>query len=296
MELTTSQVCGRTWSITLPGTTIAYYRLTDHDIILFDSGSLLQGELETWIEEQGFHVRAILNSHMHWDHVAANASLQHTHGARIYMPVLEAALKEIEFGRQMTCDVEHPYIQQFSEVFRFQVDEKIGARDETILVEEVHFQVIHTPGHSADHVAYITPDDVMYAGDTLMTADLLPGTKFSYAANYALDIESKEKLRAYHCKAYVMAHCGVTDEIDSLITENVEYVLQRAQYLWSLIDHPMSMEEIICRVWDDLHIQDGDLFKVMEIEKIIHNLVVYLMSCGKVEILSRGGISCYARC
>ena len=91
MKLTAQQVAGNTWCIVQPRAMVPYYQLNEREIILLDSGCMLHGELEEWLEGQGLRVRAILNTHDHWDHVAANAALQQRQGSRIYLPRLEAA-------------------------------------------------------------------------------------------------------------------------------------------------------------------------------------------------------------
>ena len=91
MKLTAQQVAGNTWCIVQPRAMVPYYQLSEQEIILLDSGCMLHGELEEWLEGQGLRVRAILNTHDHWDHVAANAALQQRQGSRIYLPRLEAA-------------------------------------------------------------------------------------------------------------------------------------------------------------------------------------------------------------
>ena len=98
MDITAQQVCGATWCIRLPKSMVPYYRLNEKEIILLDSGCMLHGELERWLAEQGLRVRAILNTHDHWDHVAANRTLRETHGAKIYLPKGEAALHATDLG------------------------------------------------------------------------------------------------------------------------------------------------------------------------------------------------------
>lgn len=70
MKLTAQQVAGNTWCIVQPRAMVPYYQLNEREIILLDSGCMLHGELEEWLEGQGLRVRAILNTHDHWDHVA----------------------------------------------------------------------------------------------------------------------------------------------------------------------------------------------------------------------------------
>lgn len=98
MEITAQRICGDTWCVIEPKAIVPYYRLNEKEIILLDSGCLLQGELEAWLAEQKLHVKAILTTHDHWDHVAAHQALQQVHGAKIYLPKIEAALHATDLG------------------------------------------------------------------------------------------------------------------------------------------------------------------------------------------------------
>ncbi len=92
MDITVSKVSGNTWCIEMPNVMIPYYRLNTHEIILFDSGCSRKGVLGEWLKEHDLKVRAILNTHNHWDHVSENHALRRRDGAKIHMPKIEAAL------------------------------------------------------------------------------------------------------------------------------------------------------------------------------------------------------------
>ncbi len=53
MKLTAQQVAGNTWCIVQPRAMVPYYQLNKREIILLDSGCMLHGELEEWLERQG---------------------------------------------------------------------------------------------------------------------------------------------------------------------------------------------------------------------------------------------------
>lgn len=297
MEITTDRVCGRTWYIEMPDAVIGCYRLEENNIILLDSGSLAHGELEKWIEQQGFHVRAILNSHEHWDHVAANGYFQREHGAVIYMPKLEAAICATDLARKINHQPAIlPEVRRFYQATApYRVDVELGAEDGEIEVCGARFRVIHTPGHSIDHVVYITPDNVMYAGDVLMSPALVRQAKLTYAACHEIDLQSKEKLRRYDCAAYILAHGSVETEIASVIDENIAFVLGRAEDVYRMIERPMSMEEIIRLSWRHFGLRPGGYYKNMEISNMIRALVHYLVSNDRLECRYCDGVDYYAR-
>lgn len=41
----------------------------------------------------------------------------------------------------------------------------------------VNFKILYTPGHSPAHICIMTPDDVFYVGDTLISYEVMKGSK-----------------------------------------------------------------------------------------------------------------------
>ena len=56
------------------------------------------------------------------------------------------------------------------------------------------FRILHTPGHSSGHICAVTPDNVCYTGDALMSQALLDA-KLPYGLSIQLAMESRERLR-----------------------------------------------------------------------------------------------------
>ena len=64
------QVFGNTYRLLTKSMCIAFYRLNDRDIILMDTAYPAEGdEIEAVLEEYGYQVKAILTTHVHYDHV-----------------------------------------------------------------------------------------------------------------------------------------------------------------------------------------------------------------------------------
>lgn len=93
------------------------------------------------------------------------------------------------------------------------------------------FRILHTPGHSSGHICAVTPDNVCYTGDALMSQALLDA-KLPYGLSIQLAMESRERLRELEdCDFFIMAHKGVCAgrEIGPLIDANQELVRRRAE-------------------------------------------------------------------
>ncbi len=99
----------------------------------------------------GLPIDCVVNTHCHEDHIAANAALQAKYGVNVLahplaLPVLEAPREKqpLHLYRKMIWGYPAP-----------SKGLELGNKVET---EHHRFEVIHTPGHSADHICLFEPE------------------------------------------------------------------------------------------------------------------------------------------
>jgi len=105
-------------------------------------------EIARQCESRGWRLTEIWNTHHHWDHTGGNAALKEKFGLKIYGPdMIKGRIPELDNG--------------------------VGQGDEFMFGAH-KVSVMHTPGHTNDHIIYHVPDahegkGAAFVGDTLFT-------------------------------------------------------------------------------------------------------------------------------
>ncbi len=157
------------------------------EAIIVDPGCAYPHEEQTlkkFIEENGLHVKAIVNTHCHLDHVVGNPWAVETFNVPLF--IHEQDLFLLKAAPQVGMMWSFPVPEQPKpDVF---LDE-----GDVIKVGNEIWRVIHVPGHSPGHIALYNPEtkqiisgDVIFAGSIGRTD--LPGGDYTTLMNSVIKI------------------------------------------------------------------------------------------------------------
>jgi glyoxylase-like metal-dependent hydrolase (beta-lactamase superfamily II) len=150
------------------------------------------------IREQMPRLQTILITHRHGDHAPGAVPLKAATGARIIAP--------------------HGVLDD--------VDQRVSG-GEVLHLEDTTIEVIATPGHTQEHVCYLTAAGDLFTGDTVLghgTTTIFPPD--GHMGDY---IRSLQTLRARNPKRIYPAHGPVRDDGTALLDEYIAHRLQREQ-------------------------------------------------------------------
>ena len=295
MNLT--QVKGNTWVIEA-NQLIPLYRLGDGRCVLLDTGLLQEREeLESTLQEAGLTPAGVLCSHAHVDHCANNGYFQEKYGAKIALTYPEAGMcASLLTLKCYFLTLSPGMVERESSCMIHRPDLIIPAEDGPFSFCGAEFSIVHTPGHSAGHVCAVTPDNVCYTADALLSAGLLTA-KLPYNLSQGMALESREKLRELGCDFYIMAHRGICPggEIGGLIDANQALIRRRAEEILALIDRPMTASQI-----DEASCVLYKLFthkprRSLRFERNVRFFIEYLVDAGRLNEVCQNGATYYVR-
>jgi glyoxylase-like metal-dependent hydrolase (beta-lactamase superfamily II) len=161
-----------------------------------------------------FPVDAIVNTHSHEDHVAANHALHTKYGARILAHA--EALPILADPRKNRL---HPY--QLAMWGRPQPSHGTALGD-SLETQHHKFKVIQTPGHSVDHVCLYEPESGwLFTGDAY-----IGGKDRALRADYNIwqIIESLHRLAKLDASAMFPASGTIRTDPKEALLEKIEYL------------------------------------------------------------------------
>jgi len=218
------------------------YLLGDWGVI--DPGPAIESHIEA-IHNAMPRLKTIFITHRHADHAPAAAPLKRVTGARIVAPA--------------------------------------GVIDETDVIvrggEKVEdLEVIATPGHTHEHVCFLTPDRDLFTGDTILGS----GTTaiFPPDGNMSDYMQSLRTLRARNPKRIFPGHGPTRDDAVALIDEYIAHRLQREQeVIDALRNGAHTIPEMRRRIYAAL---DPRLEKAAEVQIGAH--LIKLQEEGHVDV------------
>lgn len=293
------KVKGNTFCIDTGMSYIPFYKINDKEIIMLDSGWDKEREgIDQLLEKNNFKVVGIISSHAHKDHIGNNLYLKSKYNCIIAMSSYEAYICISDVNLKVYYNNETlSGIRKHFDHMVCETDIMIQDNQDNIYVCGVKFNIIHTPGHSPAHICIVTPDDVAYVGDALISYEVMKGAKMPYAFILQEDLRSKEKLYSLKCSKYIAAHKGIYDEseINKLITDNIDFYKNRAENIYKLIDGDLTPEAILKVVIKAYNISVRTIEKYKVLKRMLISYVEYLNETGRIDLILNNGYIKYIK-
>ena len=277
---------------------IPLYKAGEDKCILLDTGLLIERQdLEESLLSNGLTPIGILSSHAHVDHCANNGYLQEKYGIPVALTWQEAGMcSSVMTLKCYFLTLTPGIVERESICMVHKPDVIVPAEDGPFEFAGVTFDIVHTPGHSSGHIAIITPDNVCYVGDALLSRDQ-QNAKLPYALHHAAAFESRKKLLTTSCDCYIMAHKGICTGADfpALVRDNDELILRRAEEILNLVTRSMSFSEIDRAVCAHYKLLTRQPRRALRFERNVRFFVEYLADMGYLEMECLDGAVYYKK-
>lgn len=138
--------------------TYVVYCPRTHDAAIVDASPDCLEKVAAYIEEKKLIPKALLLTHSHWDHIADAAAIKTKYNIPIYVHALDAPNVESPGEDGVPCWL----------TINGTTPSHLIEETNTIDIGDLHFEVIHTPGHTPGCVCFYCPgENILLSGDTL---------------------------------------------------------------------------------------------------------------------------------
>lgn len=231
---------------------VGVYRVSPAEVYLIDSGNDKDAgrRIRKVLDEQGWTLRGILNTHSNSDHIGGNAYLQSNTSCKIFAGGIERSFTErtilepaFLYGGFPCKELRHKFLMaQESKTHDFS-DPEFPAE----------IEVIPLPGHFFDMVGFRTPDDVVFLADCLSGKPTLE----KYGITFIYDVEeylkTLDRVKQMTAKMFVPSHADATEsiaELAELAQLNIDKVHEIAEKILGICAEPTSFETILQKLFE----------------------------------------------
>jgi len=223
---------------------IGVIREADGQITLIDSGNDLNAgkKIRKIAEQQGWKIRAIINTHSHADHIGGNRYLQEQTGCAVYAPGIEC---------DFTC---HPILEPTALYggnppqelrHKFLMAQPSLAQPLTPEVLPEGAELIPLPGHSFDMVGLRTEDGAVFLADCLSSPETLAKYRIGYLSDAGAYLQTLEKVKCMEGNIFIPSHSEPAAQIAPLAQANIDNVHENAEMILSLCKQPSTFESLL---------------------------------------------------
>jgi len=270
------------------------YLVDDKNCIIMDPGRKPERVgIDAMLAREGLNLAGVMVSHAHYDHVENASYLKNKYQCLVAMPRQDAEICRDRVGLRNHLYTFSPGLLRSEERLR----DLICPTDRMIMPEETklsfagaEFDILHTPGHSPSHICIITPDDVCFAGDCLLSEENLRLTKMPFAFDLEEDMRSKRKLMETSHEVYLFAHQGVQrGSVKDLGERHLRQIDEVLALFLRHVPGPRTLCEIYASVNQELGLADGHPLYAYYLERNLRPYLDYLMDEGKLIPANGGG-------
>lgn len=244
-----NQVGEKSYYINCPAK-IGIYLAGNTDVYLIDSGNDKEAgkKVRKILDEKGWNLLGILNTHSNADHIGGNQYLQQQTGCKVFSGGMEKAFIEFPvlepsflYGGYPCKDLRHKFLLAKSSIAKDFSDEAFPKA----------IEVIPLKGHFFDMVGFRTPDDTVFLADCLSSRDTLEKYQIAFIYDVAQYLETLERIKSIKGKMFVPAHAPATDNITELADYNRNKVHEIAEKILSVCREPICFEQILQKLFFD---------------------------------------------
>ena len=273
------QLTEKTYYINSPAK-IGLYKVSDSEVVLFDTGNDKEAakKILRVLEAEGWHLKAVYNTHSNADHIGGNQWLQKKTDCELYLMPIEAVFSEYPILEPSFLYGGFPN-KSLRNKFLMATPSLPKILTEDVLPEGI--RMIQLPGHYFQMVGFITDDGVCFLGDCIFGDLIIEKYHLTFIYDVSKYLETLSYIKSIEAKYYVPSHAEVESNIIALADKNISKVLEIEKIILALCEKNLTFDQILKGVFD--HYQLAlDMNQYVLVGSTIRSFLSDLMDKGQI--------------
>lgn len=249
MEL--EKVGEKTYYIKNP-TNIGIYLVDDKNAYIIDSGNDKDAgkKILKIVEEKGWNIIGIINTHSNADHIGGNKVIQDRTNSRILshgiescftsFPILESSFL---YGGYPFKDIRNKFLMAKESV----VEEIEGNLPDGL-------EYFNLKGHFFDMIGIKTSDDVYFLADSLFSEETINKYHLFFIYDVKEYLNTLDYLSSLKGTMFIPSHCEATKDISSLIEQNRNKINEITNKIYNYLDDEHTFEDVLKYIFDEYNL------------------------------------------
>ncbi len=241
------QVGEKTYYIKNP-TNIGIYKIDHENVYLIDSGNDKDAgrKILKIINEQGWTVKGIINTHSNADHIGGNKIIADRTGCDIYAYGIEQSFTQHTLLEPSFLHGGYPF-KGLKNKFLMAKDTEAMPLENNLPVGLEWFEL---KGHFFDMIGIKTSDDVLFLADSLFSEETISKYHLFFIYDVREYLATLDKLENMQGRVFIPSHCEACENIDSLVKINRDKIIEVAEAIFEFCEKPVTFEDILKQIFD----------------------------------------------
>lgn len=233
-------------------TNIGVYKINENDVCLIDSGNDKEAgrQILKIVNEQGWNVKYIINTHSNADHIGGNKLIQDRTNCIILANNVEKAFTEFPILESSFLYGGYPF-KDIRNKFLLAKESVVTPLDNNLPDGLEYFSL---KGHFFDMIGIKTSDNVYFLADSLFSEETITKYHLFYIYDVKEFLNTLDYLETLEGDIFIPSHCAETDNISSLIKINKSKVNEIIDIIYNACKNGITFEQLLKYIFDEFNL------------------------------------------
>lgn len=286
-KLTIVPIKGNTYYIPAP-TNIGVY-VKGNEATIIDSGldKDIAKQILKVILEEGWTLKTIINTHSHADHIGGNDFLCEKTGCFVMASKTETPFIENTLLEPALLYGGYPF-KTLKNKFLMAKPTKVNVSLEPPqIIEDTGIEIISLPGHALGMIGAKTPDQVIFAADSIFPQSVIDKYSLTYLWNVEEQLKTLDDLKELEADIIIPSHSEPIKNITELCEINKLKIIEIANVILSMCTEPITPEKVLGKLC--VHYNTGlNATQYLLLSSTLRSYFTYLYEQGHIEASYEG--------